>query len=267
MSVFTSLSYGVSSANTVTQTLSIAQQLEAGVRYFDIHPSVVQEVNGPVYGTASFNNNPPFGWQGAFGQPMSEIIDQVNAFTASNAELLIFELSKHALDLTSYEDNYVNPFSQKEWDGLLQLLLTVNHRCTIIPDLTTDVTLKKVGEFLGSGQASVLFVIRDPSVDLSKYAGQGFINGNEFGMSSMPMPSDDDQTVVKMQLDQMKDCRPSADSTMVLLEWFKTLEGYEQSATGNLVQDANSLNKLFFYRSVVPLLEAYLLERGASQCG
>lgn len=77
--------------NTKTQSLSIAGQLIAGVRYLDIRPVIG---NGGQWYTGHYGyTRSRVGWQGWNGQSLSEIVHQINAFLSFHKELVILDVS------------------------------------------------------------------------------------------------------------------------------------------------------------------------------
>jgi hypothetical protein len=109
MSTITGGTVGGNSGNCQNQGLDIGNQLRAGARYFDIRPVI----NAGGFKTGHYSDTgEPFGWQGANGQSMSDIIDQINDFCRISAELIVVRLS-HALNTDSrpYKD-----LTQDEWN-------------------------------------------------------------------------------------------------------------------------------------------------------
>ncbi|XEU94883.1 hypothetical protein FSHL1_000167 [Fusarium sambucinum] len=229
-------------SNTQTQTLTIGQQLAAGIRYFDIRASLF----GSTYGTAHFSHVTAIdSWQGTFGQTMNDIIEEVNAFTANNAELIIFDIS-HGYDLTGYEDNNVTDFTKDQYTGLMQLLKQVNNRCTAIKDLDTDASEAKLKDFIGNNQASVLFVMRDTVAVLTDFAGQGFIQGSQLPLFNVYTDSDQLDAVVQDQIMKLGQQRISPDSPMFLAAWIETLTSFGDNTGGNILANTVNLNNALF---------------------
>ncbi|PPQ70196.1 hypothetical protein CVT24_003912 [Panaeolus cyanescens] len=160
--------------NTViTQTKSIFDQLELGVRYLDIRPCLTSpELNAPPGNWACGNFTGPTGdndrWQGANGVEICEVIDDINRFTQHNAELVIVNITRV---YRVFIDKSVHPTgrdpNQDEWSSLISLLSTINNLFTIDragggkPKALDDYTLN---QFIGSGKASVVVLV-------SKYGG------------------------------------------------------------------------------------------------
>ncbi|CAM1504521.1 Fc.00g021120.m01.CDS01 [Cosmosporella sp. VM-42] len=234
-------------ANTTSQSLDIGQQLTAGVRYFDIRACLFSNDDGTAeYGTCHVSNT-AVGWQGGLGQAMDEIITQINAFTADNAELLIFDVATHAQDVTGIFDSTVNNFTAEQYDGLVQLLMGVNNRCTAISDLKTDASTLTVADFIKPGQASVLFVIRDSVADLTRHAGEGFITDSQLEVYNKYADEDDVNAVISSQLRHLQKHRTSPDSPIFMAAWVKTLTGFIDNVfTGDIIGDSSGVNKQLF---------------------
>ncbi|MCJ1389914.1 hypothetical protein MMC18_002771 [Xylographa bjoerkii] len=103
------------------------------------------------------------------GQSMESIIDDINRFTAKNAELIIMNLSHD----TQSDDDF-RRYNQAEWYSLFQQLLKLNHL------FVADASVKrlhdlKLTDFIGAGHAAVVIVVEpsDP-LDLGEFATKGF---------------------------------------------------------------------------------------------
>ncbi|KAF7183488.1 hypothetical protein CNMCM7691_003687 [Aspergillus felis] len=136
----------VSASNVRTQLFGIGDQLRKGSRYFDVPPV---QGNGGEYLTGHYNwpNSPHLG---ANGQSLQEIVDQINAFTASNPELIILYLS-HALDT----DNGYVVLNDTQWDKVYDIFEGITHRCPNLDGEITDITMNKL---IGHGTACVLLI-------------------------------------------------------------------------------------------------------------
>src|SRR5688572_604235 len=94
------LEYGTTGGGkgpVLTQTKSIREQLELGVRRFDIRPTFAN-----LPGTAEFSWNcghytgqaaGKIGWQGGSCAPIQEVVNQINDFTNDHAELIILDIT------------------------------------------------------------------------------------------------------------------------------------------------------------------------------
>jgi hypothetical protein len=79
--------------NSLTQTHDIAGQLQLGIRQFDIRPALEPD---NTFWSYHVSESDLLGWQGGRGQSLAEIIEQVNAFTVRNPEIIILDIS-HAI--------------------------------------------------------------------------------------------------------------------------------------------------------------------------
>ena len=115
-------SFGTES-RTVTQTCDIAQQLNFGVRYFDIRPTYFSKKpehggDGGFYcGHFSYIDKSilwiKIGWQGAIGQSLSSIIEQINNFCSDKKELIILNIG-HVLHIDNEGENF-REFDSDDW--------------------------------------------------------------------------------------------------------------------------------------------------------
>lgn len=120
--------------NTQTQTRDIAAQLNLGIRYFDIRPVI----GGGQYYTGHYSKVINTTWQGARGQSISDIIANINSFTANHNELVVLNLS-HAYNTDAGNSDYP-PFTAAQWNGLLNQLRQLNHLYVAQPGETPDFT-------------------------------------------------------------------------------------------------------------------------------
>jgi hypothetical protein len=170
MSTFKPGTIGAHYANTRTQYLDFYQQLMAGSRYFDLRPvlSNGQWVAGHYSQVGDI-------WLGGNGQPLADIIRQINDFTAQYQELIIINLS-HTLDT----DNKYKDLSQAQWNALFSTLKGINNRYTVPNPSTTDFSNKKLGDFI-TDRASVFIIAQLPSgISLGDHATQGFYSSQNF---------------------------------------------------------------------------------------
>ena len=86
--VLTTCTFGASACNTQTQHLSMLQQLEAGIRVFDVRPSRV----GGEYFT---HHTTECGGFGCEGDSMKSLLAQTRSFLDAHAELVILQLGHY----------------------------------------------------------------------------------------------------------------------------------------------------------------------------
>lgn len=138
--------------NTLTQTTSVGGQLKLGSRYFDIRPVITGgHYYTGHYGYISALNS----WQGANGQSIASIINDINNFTANHNELIILNLS-HCLN-TDVGNNSYRSFNQDEWVQLFGILQSINH---LYDGENDDLTRKTLNHFIKDGP-KVLVVVED----------------------------------------------------------------------------------------------------------
>ncbi|KIW11624.1 hypothetical protein PV08_10926 [Exophiala spinifera] len=162
--------HGGTADNSQTQTLSVLGQLEAGVRYFDVRPSIS---HGQFY-TGHYTDE-----LGANGESMADIVSDVNAFTGRGFnELVVLELS-HSLDT----DSGYGAFSDAQYRDLLtQLSRGLEHLYTgHASDVLTTVRLS---DFISSSPAVV--VVCDER-DKSWLSANGFLGKGFYGSGQMPV--------------------------------------------------------------------------------
>jgi len=145
--------------DTQTQSLGIRGQLEFGVRYFDIRPVIG---GGGGYWTGHYSNTTGITWQGARGQSIESIIEDINVYTSYNKELIILNLS-HDLNTTVGNNSY-RPFYTDEWHPLFTEL---QHLTALVPFDNTcqDLTSYKLSSFIGGDKAAVVVIVQPGNED------------------------------------------------------------------------------------------------------
>lgn len=202
--------------NTQTQTKSIADQLNLGVRYFDIRPVIS---TGGNYFTGHYSNI--LGGhtdQGANGQSIDSVVSDVNTFMDGCPDLAILMVS-HDLNTNAPNSRY-RPFDQSEYNGLLAKLSNLRHRYTTAGDV--DLTQIPITSFVGKGKGSVLVICDpgNPSVKLPE--NQGFYPIKNFPLYDDYAGTDD---LAKMQADQawkMGTVKTGPDPRFFILSWTLT---------------------------------------------
>lgn len=209
--------------NTLTQTTGILGQLQYGMRYFDIRPVIG---GGNQLLTGHYGHLFDKTWQGANGQSIQSVIDNVNTYTASNKELIVLYLS-HSLN-TEVGNNSYRSFDQAEWDRLLMQLTDSQHglkNLFIANDPTNvDLTTLTLNTFI-SGRAAVIVVVDtsgDTSMNLGDYAKKGFYKPSNFPVYNAYSETNDLNKMTSDQLAKMKAQRTTPDSSYFLLSWTLT---------------------------------------------
>lgn len=146
------------SNNTVTQSLDVFGQLEWGTRRFDIRPTLISTSrSGPSRDWACghyIDTKIKFiRWQGASGQTIEQVIDDINRFTTVNPELVILKISHlHRLIVDSsweglgVENKEIQPRASdlsRLWDILGKL-----ERRYALPDLVKWMEGKRLENFI-----------------------------------------------------------------------------------------------------------------------
>ncbi|KAF3048876.1 hypothetical protein E8E11_003659 [Didymella keratinophila] len=195
MGTFSPGTVGAHFANTQTQYLDFKGQLVAGSRFFDLRPvlSGGKWVAGHYSGLKVGGDDV---WVGGNGQPVDDIITQINDFTNKYQEFIIINLS-HTLDT----DNEYKDLSQDQWNSLFDKLKGINNRYTVENSGDTDFSAKVLGEFI-TDRASVLVVAQLPSgIKLDNHAKQGFFASNNFPFYDSYSNTND---LASMRDDQLK---------------------------------------------------------------
>lgn len=223
---------GGNSANTQTQSLDIYGQLQAGVRYFDIRPTI----SHGAYYTGHYSDR-----LGANGQSMSAIISDLNKFTsgAGNNELIILELS-HATDT----DNDYDAFDDGQYNDLLYLLWNhTNHLYTghgSDDDVLTTVPLL---DFIGDNSPAVVVVCDERNstwLSSHHFLGRGFYASDQLPVYNSYSDTTD---LDKMRKDQYTKLVQQAEhpsrgkDQLFLLSWTITQNIIDVIGLGSSIED------------------------------
>lgn len=225
--------------NTRTQTLDLAGQLAAGSRYFDIRPVI----SGGVFRAGHYSFISQIrSFQGANGQLVSDMIDQINAFTKDNKELIVLNLS-HDFNTDLPNDSY-RPFNQAEYERLFNDLLRLQNRFVAPGDPTTvDLTTLTLNDFIGSGNAAVVIIVESASITLGDFGKQGFYDHAQFNAFNSFADKNDPDEMIADQLNKLNQQRPA---NYFLLSWTLTQQN-EQVVIGPSIRDlADTANALIF---------------------
>src|SRR5258708_4326471 len=178
--------------NSLTQNLNIGAQLAAGARYFDIRPVI----SGGVFKAGHYSYiDKVLQTIGANGQYVDDIINEVNAFTAQNAELIILKLS-HTFN-TDIGRTYPE-FTQAEWEELFSKLLSVNNRyVTSSTSITTDLHINDFIYPAGSPVPAVIIIADVESNWITdKYSDKGIYPLSAINLYDSYSNSDSTDTTV-----------------------------------------------------------------------
>ncbi len=219
MGIFTSGTPFASPCNTLTQTSLVLGQLQLGSRYFDIRPVV----SAGQYYTGHYTKLNLVGlssWQGANGQSIEAIINDVNTFTRDNAELIILHLS-HDLDTDVGNSKYA-PFTQGQWNGLLSMMKESINNLKILS--TNDLTQLKLNDYIGNGEPAVIVIVEPSASDISidNFTDSGFYLANTFPVYNVYSDSNNVEQMITDQLGKMREQKITPDSAYFLLSWTLT---------------------------------------------
>ena len=202
--------------NTQTQRITLDDQLRAGARYFDLRPVI----SGGVYKAGHYDFVEPLNsWQGGNGQTIAEIIQQINAFTLSNKELIILNLS-HDYNTDVGNDSY-RSFTQAEWDALFTQLAGLTNLWVAPGDPTTvDLTTIKLRDFIGDGRAAVVVIVEPSNIDLGSWATRGFYTYSQLNVYNEYSDTDNADVMSQDQLQKMS--QQKSQGAYFLLSWTLT---------------------------------------------
>jgi hypothetical protein len=251
MSTVTSGTAFGSARNTQAQALGVQGQLRLGVRYFDIRPVI----SGGQYYTGHYSKiNQINSWQGANGQSIASIISDVNAYTASNQELVILYLS-HDLN-TDLDNASYAPFTQDQWNALLSQLKSLNH--LFVTQSSTDLTTLPLSTFINRQAAGVVVVDASASgITLGNFATAGFYTPRNLTVYNNYSGTNDLGVMQSGQLGQMKAQRPNPDATYFLLSWTLTQDSEQATLpTADSILDLAAMANPALYSSLLPVCSA-----------
>lgn len=251
MSALTGSTVGGVTGNVLTQTLNIGGQLAMGARYFDIRPVIA---NG-IYTTGHYSYlNSALGWQGGNGETIDDIVSQINAFTATNAELIILNLS-HDLDTDAANSAYTS-LSQNQYTALLAKLATINHLYLAPNPESVDLTTLTVGQFISLGYAAVVVICApgDSSVTLGNYVQRGFYRADQLNPVNLYSNSNSLSNMALDQIGKLEQYRESPDSQMFLLSWTLTQQVTDMAKLTSIITLANQANNAI-YAMVMPKVD------------
>ncbi|MCJ1287512.1 hypothetical protein MMC26_006864 [Xylographa opegraphella] len=229
-----------------TQVKSIADQLAFGIRFFDIRPVIASS----RYYTGHYGNLPGLGWQGVNGQSISQIVQQINVFTAVNKELVILSISH---DFNTDEGRDYRAFTQDEWDGLFQELAELEHLFTH-PRSTNDLTLLTMNQLIGNKQAAVIVVVSlDRShLTLGNFAGRGFYYISQFPFYDNYANSNDPNVMMEDQLQKLRRQRDDPDKPLFSLDWTLTHRTLQDVTVGPSILEMASFMDPRLVTYVIP---------------
>ncbi|RSL89300.1 hypothetical protein CEP51_001301 [Fusarium floridanum] len=227
-------------ANTLTQELSVAGQLEFGARWFDIRPSKT----GGKWATGHYS----FGagnWHGGNGEYLDDIIDGINRFTEHNKELIILNVAQ-GLNSDNFNGDSDAKISQAEWEDVMRKLERINYRVENRGG-EEDLSQLRVSDFIQDHAAVIIIVDADlyksqDRVDLSAFADKGFFRRDQLPLYDRYADENNQNKMIADQLDKMRKERTSPASSMFLLSW--TLTQTPLSVLGNgVIENSKGANR------------------------
>lgn len=243
-----------STCNTVTQSCAILQQLNYGVRYFDVRPVI----SAGIFKTGHYDY-PGSNW-GGNGQDLQSIMDDVNAFTATHKELVILKLS-HAI----YTDSGYRDFTQEEWNLLFDTLISGLQNIYSMGvredrNLVTEISLQSFICPNGLPRAAVLIVVDCPdSVSINQaYENKGIFRLNSFNLYDNYSNTSDLDAMINDQLGKMKNRRADACH---LLSWTLTQSSHQMITCCLDTEDKISI------RGIARVANERIFDRLLGACG
>ena len=139
---------GASEATVITQRKTILDQLNLGVRWFDIRP--VYHKGQWVCGHYTWADKLS-SWQGGEGEGIDEMVVGINAFTDRHSELIVLDVS-HVYSIRDVppadlfrKDDFQAP-TATQWSNLHKKLQNLSSRCGLP---SGNLTAKMLKEFIG----------------------------------------------------------------------------------------------------------------------
>lgn len=211
---------GGNSENAQTQSLNIYNQLVAGVRYFDIRPTISHK----DYYTGHYSKVAGKNF-GANGQSIADIISDINRYLSYNQnELIILELTH-----SSFTDDEYQPFNDAQWHNLLfKFYQDLHHLYTGYGDKV--LTTIPLSEFIKDGPA-VVIINNERDIDWlrdRKFLNHGFYsskgNSNQFPSYNSYTGTNSLNRMRQDQYDKLvkQNANPSIKNQINLLSWTLT---------------------------------------------
>ncbi|CAH1392324.1 unnamed protein product [Nezara viridula] len=182
----------------LTQDLTVGKQLENGIRYLDLRPVLSEG----IFTSGNFMLTEKNKWEGANGQSIESIIEDVNNFTSQYNEFIIINLS-HSLNMDG--DTEPRKFNQKDWDQLFDLLNSTEN--LFHSKATLHLETITLGEITNNGsRAGVIYVFYDQGtgVDLGELAGKGFFYHRNLHLFQSESDTHDPLIMIDQQISLME---------------------------------------------------------------
>jgi len=221
--------FGATPENTITQVNDIYGMLCLGVRYFDIRPII----GGGEFYTGHYSKVSGLGHQGARGDSIASIVEQINRFSAEANELIILDLSHDMNTDADYES-----ISTDKYKELLESLSSIKGLRTI----GSHPTSPTIQDILGAGEPTVILRVDWGSRDEgfpSEYPSKGIYSYDQWSIVNKYSGTPSWKTMSEDQLDKM--CHGYG---YFLLSWTLTQNTAEALGLGASILDlAKGANK------------------------
>jgi hypothetical protein len=117
MSFAKDLTLGASTGNVVTQMHTIREQLDLGIRLFDIRPNIKH--NKLICAHVNFCGD-VLRWQGGFGESIADVVNGINDFTSAHVGecviLHVHDFCGFSADVPDYPDPATSKWKEGYWD-------------------------------------------------------------------------------------------------------------------------------------------------------
>lgn len=233
----------VTQEDTLTQWVNIADQLDAGFRYFDIRPVIASGQFSTGHYSEVLGK-----WVGGNGQDIASLVSQVNNFLAHNNELVILDLSH----MFNTDDNW-RTLNADEFIRLLGQLQGIQH---LYSGPNEDLSALPLNHFIQDGP-SVIVLVSDGSVNLPSPVPTGFFPSSALNIFNQYSNTDDPNKMKSDQLSKLAANRKTRDDPMFLLAW--TL-----STVLDIRQLANTAHASLFDKSKGSLWDTIYTNRATS---
>ena len=158
---------------------------------------------------------PKNSWQGANGESISSIVDQINEFTKEKKELVILNIS-HSLN-TDVGNSKYRKFNKSEWNRLINELSKINH-LYVSNQSDINITSLKLKDLI-SNRSAVVVVMEDlKEEDIGEYLSKGFYSKSSFNVVNKYSNTHHFKRMLSDQREKMK----KHEDDYFLLSWTLT---------------------------------------------
>lgn len=199
---------GAEDWNTLTQSVSLYDQLCLGVQYFDIRPVLLKD----TFYTGHYGESGGI-VAGSTGMSMDEIVSDINRYTQQYNGLVIVNLS-HSMRFDSMGKS--RDLSDEEWDQLFNVLKGLKAR--LCRPQETDFTQCTLGDLIGHGPA-VLIICEEKNEISEPYRNEGFYTDKSFNVFNSYSNTNKLKEMIDDQLRKMEQYAPKY---YFLLSWTLT---------------------------------------------